>query len=104
LVIAIIGGLIGLGLMVKRMLKTKAWQRISLPETETQAEGYSGSLGLEEMVGKSGVAITSLRPAGTALIEGQRVDVVTQGTFIDKDSEVTIIRIDGNRVVVDKQV
>jgi membrane-bound serine protease (ClpP class) len=56
------------------------------------------------MVGKSGVAITSLRPAGTALIEGQRVDVVTQGTFIDKDSEVTIIRIDGNRVVVDKQV
>lgn len=104
LVIALIGGLFGLGLMVKRMLKTKAWQRISLPETETQAEGYSGSLGLEEMVGKSGVAMTSLRPAGTALIEGQRVDVVTPGTFIDKDTEITIIRIDGNRVVVDKKV
>ena len=104
LVIAIIGGLIGLGLMVKRMLKTKAWQRISLPEAETQAAGYSGSLGLEEMVGKSGVAITSLRPAGTALIEGQRVDVVTPGTFLEKDTEITIIQIDGNRVVVDKKV
>jgi len=104
LVIAMIGGLIGLGLMVKRMLKTKAWQRISLPEAETRAEGYSGSLGLEEMVGKSGVAITFLRPAGTALIEGQRVDVVTPGNFIDKDAEITIIRIDGNRVVVDNKV
>jgi len=104
LVIAIIGGVIGLGLMVKRMLKTRAWQRISLPESEKQEEGYSGSLGLEELVGKSGVAITTLRPAGTALIEGQRIDVVTPGTFLDKDTEITIIRIDGNRVVVDKKV
>lgn len=103
LVIAIIGGLFGLGLMIKRMLKTKAWQRISLPEAETQAKGYSGSLGLEELVGKSGVALTSLRPSGTAQIEGRRVDVVTPGTFIDKDTEITIIRIDGNRVVVDKK-
>ncbi len=103
LVIAIIGGLFGFGLMIKRMLKTKAWHRISLPEAETHAEGYSGSLGLEELVGKSGVAVTKLRPAGTALIEGQRVDVVTPGTFIDKETEITIIRIDGNRVVVNKK-
>ncbi len=103
LVIAIIGGLFGLGLMIKRMLKTKAWSRISLAETETRSEGYSGSLGLEEMVGKSGVALTALRPAGTALIEGKRLDVVTPGTFIEIDTEITIIRIDGNRVVVDKK-
>ncbi|MCF7825566.1 MAG: nodulation protein NfeD [Candidatus Marinimicrobia bacterium] len=103
LVIAIIGGLFGLGLMIKRMLKTKAWGRISLAQSETQATGYSGSLGLEEMVGKSGVALTKLRPAGTALIEGRRLDVVTPGTYIDKDTEITIIRIDGNRVVVDKK-
>lgn len=103
LVIAVIGGVIGLGLMVKRMLKTKAWQRISLPETENQKEGYSGSLGLEALIGKHGTAITTLRPAGTAMIEGQRLDVVTPGTFIDKDTEITIIRIDGNRVVVDKK-
>ncbi len=104
LVIAILGGLLGLGLMIKRMLKTKAWARLSLPEEESHTEGYSGSLGLEAMVGKSGVALTKLRPAGTALIEGQRIDVVTQGTYLDKDTAITIIRIDGNRVVVDKKV
>jgi len=103
LVIAVIGGVIGLGLMIKRMLKTKAWQRISLPETENQKAGFSGSLGLEALIGKHGTAITTLRPAGTAMIEGRRLDVVTPGTFIDKDTEITIIRIDGNRVVVDKK-
>ncbi|MEA3286746.1 MAG: NfeD family protein [Candidatus Marinimicrobia bacterium] len=103
LTIAIIGGLFGLGLMVKRMLKTKAWQKISLRESETVAAGYSGSLGLESYVGKTGKALTSLRPAGTALVEGTRMDVVTLGDFIEKDTEITIVRIDGNRIVVDKK-
>ncbi len=103
LTIAVIGGVFGLGLMIKRMLKSKSWQKISLRESETQAEGYSGSLGLESFIGKSGMALTSLRPAGTALIEDKRLDVVTLGDFIEKDTEITIIRIDGNRIVVDKK-
>ncbi|NQV49987.1 MAG: NfeD family protein, partial [Candidatus Marinimicrobia bacterium] len=63
-----------------------------------------GSLGMESMLGKSGVALTKLRPAGTALIEGSRIDVVTPGDFIEKDTEISIIRVDGNRVVVIKKV
>lgn len=101
--IAVIGGVIGLGLLIKRMLKTKAWQRISLGTSETTDAGYSGSLGLEEMVGKSGVALTKLRPAGTALVEGKRIDVVTVGDFIEQDTEIVISRIDGNRIVVEKK-
>ena len=102
LTIAVIGGLFGLGMMIKRMLRSKAWQKISLKESETVAAGYSGSLGLESFIGKTGKAMTSLRPAGTALIEGKRLDVVTPGDFIEKDTDITIIRIDGNRIVVDK--
>ncbi|NQV16338.1 nodulation protein NfeD [bacterium] len=104
LTIAVIGGLFGFGLMIKRMLKSKAWQKISLKASETQAEGYSGSLGLDSFVGKSGTALTMLRPAGTALIDGQRLDVVTPGDFIEKDAEITVIRVDGNRVVVERKV
>ncbi len=103
LTIAVIGGIVGLGLLIKRMLKSKAWQKISLKTSETKAEGYSGSLGLEAFIGKEGVALTFLRPAGTALIEGKRLDVVTSGDFIEKDTAITIIRIDGNRIVVDKK-
>ena len=101
--IAIIGGAIALGLLIKRMLKTKAWQRISLATSETTDEGYSGSIGMEAYVGKTGVAITMLRPAGTAMVEGKRIDVVTVGDFIEKDTEIVIARIDGNRIVVEKK-
>jgi len=102
LTIAILGGAIGLWMMIKSMLNSKAWQKISLKESETVASGYSGSLGLEEFVGKTGKALTTLRPSGAALIEGKRLDVVTLGDFIEKDTEITIISIDGNRIVVDK--
>jgi membrane-bound serine protease (ClpP class) len=101
--IAVIGGVIGLGLLIKRMLSTKAWQRISLATSEVSKEGYSGSIGLESYVGKTGVAITTLRPSGTALVEDKRIDVVTVGDFIEKDTEIVIIRIDGNRIVVKKK-
>lgn len=103
LTIAVLGGVLGLGLMIKRMLKTKAWKKISLEQTQTKAEGYSGSLGLENYVGKSGVALTMLRPAGTAQIEDLRLDVVTRGDFIAKDTEIVITRIDGNRIIVEKK-
>ena len=103
LTIAIIGAILGLGMMIKSMLKSKTWQKISLKTSETQAAGYSGSLGLDDYVGKSGHALTFLRPAGTALIEDRRLDVVTTGDFIDKDTEVVIVRIDGNRIIVEKK-
>lgn len=50
--------------------------------------------------GKEGVAITPLRPAGTALIEGERINVVTEGAFVERDSSVTVVEVEGNRVVV----
>ena len=84
------------------MLRSKAWSKISLEEKESVEAGYSGSLGLEEFVGKTGLALTTLRPAGTALIEGKRLDVITPGDFIEKDTQITIVSIDGNKIVVDK--
>ena len=55
---------------------------------------------LVNLVGKSGKSITPLRPAGAALINDQRVDVVTLGDFIGPEVEVEVILVEGNRVVV----
>ena len=55
---------------------------------------------LVNLVGKSGKSITPLRPAGAALINNQRVDVVTLGDFIEAEVEVEVILVEGNRVVV----
>jgi membrane-bound serine protease (ClpP class) len=52
------------------------------------------------LLGKIGTAVTSLRPAGSAIFEGEKIDVVTQGEFINSGASVTIINVTGNRAVV----
>ncbi len=54
----------------------------------------------EELVGKEGVTDSELRPAGIAVIEGNRYDVVTEGEFVEPHSRIRVIRIDSNRIVV----
>jgi membrane-bound serine protease (ClpP class) len=51
-------------------------------------------------VGDSGRTLTFLRPAGKVEIAGDRFDVVSQGEFIEKDTAVVVIAIEGNRVIV----
>jgi membrane-bound serine protease (ClpP class) len=51
-------------------------------------------------LGKSGTALSPLRPAGIAEIEGERVDVVSDGELIEPGVPVVVTRVDGNRIVV----
>jgi membrane-bound serine protease (ClpP class) len=41
-----------------------------------------------------------LRPAGKAIIEGHRMDVVSEGEFIEADSEIVVVAVEGGRVVI----
>ncbi len=53
-----------------------------------------------ELKGKTGVAITMLRPAGIAEIDGKRINVQTYGNFIEKGSAVTVTAVEGLNVFV----
>lgn len=55
---------------------------------------------LKPLVGKTGVTLSPLRPAGFARIDGKRVDVVTRGEMLDNDCPVVVLAVSGNRVVV----
>ena len=54
-------------------------------------------------VGDVGEAACLLRPAGTVRIGGKRVDVVTDGEFIEAGTKVTVVEVRGNRVVVSRR-
>lgn len=54
----------------------------------------------KELLGKQGTAMTPLRPAGTALIENIRVDVVTSGEFILPGTAVEVVQIAASKIVV----
>ena len=47
-------------------------------------------------------AVTVLRPAGAAEIDGRRLDVVTQGEYLEAGTPVEVLRVEGNRIVVRK--
>jgi membrane-bound serine protease (ClpP class) len=51
-------------------------------------------------LGKGGTTVSPLRPAGIADLDGERVDVVSQGEWIDAGSPIEVIRVEGNRIVV----
>jgi len=51
--------------------------------------------------GMAGTALSELRPAGKAMIDGQRADVIADnGTFIEHNSAIEIVRVSGNRIYV----
>ena len=86
---------VGLKLMVK--------SPVTLKTTLSKTDGYSSqSEDLLAFNGKTGTAVTDLRPAGTAVIDNKRVDVVSRGEYIEKGATVVVLAIDGNRVVVKK--
>lgn len=62
--------------------------------------GYSGTEPLDEFVGREGESLTHLRPAGIAKIGEKRLNVVSEGTFIDRGKRVKVVAVEGNRVVV----
>ncbi len=62
--------------------------------------GYTSSLRRAELIGRDGVALTDLRPAGTGEFEDERVDVVSESEWIEKGSPIRIVASEGYRHVV----
>ncbi len=53
-----------------------------------------------ELLNGTGTALTQLRPSGIADINGQRVDVVTEGDLIERGAQIKVVAVEGARIVV----
>ncbi len=100
----VLGLVAGIGLGLFLMTKTKLQNLLVLGHTLSSEEGYSGPAQSPDLVGKTGVAHTALRPAGTVMLNDERIDAVSDGTFIDLGTEVRVIQVEGYRVVVEEAV
>jgi membrane-bound serine protease (ClpP class) len=65
-----------------------------------RADGYIAAAPRHDLVGQDGIAVTDLRPAGTAQIGQERVDVVTEGEYVAQGRAVRVVRSEGYRHVV----
>lgn len=54
----------------------------------------------DDLLSAEGVAITTLRPSGSANINGHKVDVISEGEMILKNTKIKVTDVKGNRIVV----
>jgi len=99
------GTIVLLGILVYLSFRFKGtqkiWQKLSLNTRQSSQSGYTApDLSYEHYLGREGRALTHLRPAGTADFQGERVDVVTEGGYIQAGAPVKVIAVEGMRIVV----
>jgi membrane-bound serine protease (ClpP class) len=89
------------GYRILKNPKSRLGRLLVLSQEERAEDGYTASENeFQEMVGQRGVALSKLRPSGTAQFGDKRISVVTEAEFIDQGAEVEIFSAKGSRVVV----
>lgn len=81
--------------------ETPLGRQMAVEQDLGEAKGTES--GLDDLLSLQGEALSDLRPAGYARLDGKRVDVVSRGGMIEKGSTVEVVEVESNRVVV-KQV
>jgi membrane-bound serine protease (ClpP class) len=93
---------LGASLLLLRFLPRLPFGKALVLDTGLGAgSGYTSAPATDAgWLGREGRAVSPLRPAGIADFEDQRVDVVSEGDFIEAGERVGVVRVDGNRIVV----
>ena len=98
-VLSVVGVLL-LWWIVSIFPNTRLGERLTLRLQSTKEKGYASHPDPNRWLGKVGETKTVLRPAGTMIVEGTFLDVVTDGEFYGPGTEVKIISVTGGRIVV----
>ena len=98
---AVVGVIVVLYLSNRNSKKTASMlEELVLDERQQNRDGYTSVIDKSKFLGKIGVCLTDLRPAGTIIIDNEPIDVVTEGNFVKQGSEVKVVNVDGSRVLV----
>lgn len=87
--------------LMKKITVNPIFNRIILGTKQEKTKGYvAAGKDVSEFLGAKGKTITPLRPAGAAVIDGEKVDVLAEGEFIPRDSDIVVIRVEGSKIIV----
>ena len=98
--ISLVLALVLIFVLAKYLPKTSIFNKFVLSVSEKSVDGFSSHTFAEDLVGAEGIALTTLRPAGTAEINGRRVDVMTESEYVEKGKKIKVLAVDGIRVLV----
>ncbi len=93
--------LVVLGAFAGRMLpQIHRVSSLVLTSELTSDAGYTSAATHSEFLGMVGRTLTPLRPSGAVRLGSRRVDAITDGEFVDRDTDVQVISVRGSRVEV----
>lgn len=98
IILAILGA--ALTLVLHSASKGRLSKALVLTDSLKKESGYISAEDLQFFLGKEGTVISILRPSGTADFDGVRLDVVSEGDYIQKGTIVRVVKVEGRRIVV----
>ncbi len=94
-------GLIASVLLSKRLISSPMFPGLMLKENLMQEDGYLGiDIRQKGVLGKTGVALTVLRPSGRVEIDDEIFDAVSEEGYINKGDEVKVVRDEAGQIYV----
>jgi membrane-bound serine protease (ClpP class) len=105
IVIAVAATAILIPILYKLFGGPKLFRRLVLDEAETVDKGYVNipDNSLSGLLGKTGDAITPLRPAGIIVVDGKRLDAISDGSYMPSGEKIRIVEVQGTKIVVTRQ-
>ncbi|MER2089654.1 MAG: nodulation protein NfeD [Sporosarcina sp.] len=78
--------------------------KVVLMDTTDTQSGYVSNVNRVELLGRVAKTSTALRPSGAIELDGERIDVVSEGSYIAKGISVIIVKVEGSRIVVRESI
>lgn len=101
IIIALFLAVLSIIIMVKVFGKRmNIFKRLILTDSTNTESGYVSNVNRLELIGREGMTVTALRPSGTAKVDDERLDVIAEGSFIESNTAVKVIKVEGSRIVV----
>jgi len=88
--------------LIRRIGRSGLWRRVVLETSETKEEGYVAPVARTELLGKKGVSLTALRPAGVIEVEGERFDALSEGMYVPAEAPIIVTKVEGSKIIVAK--
>lgn len=93
---------VSIPLIVYTAVQLLKGSKLALGPEDTPGTGKDASEGREADLapGARGVALSTLRPSGTANFDGRRTSVVTMGEMVEAGVQIEVLRVEGTRIIV----
>lgn len=89
-------------IVYKLLPKTPIGRVLELKKVEQAMGGIPDQEHLESLMGQHGIVLTPLRPVGMCEFDGKKIVCVSEAGFIEKQTQVKVIHVEGNKITVRK--